>query len=63
MGKTKKERIAALQKQLDEVDCYSDTKKWEVLADKLYELNPWGDMFHLGCANWPNCRSEGCGCH
>lgn len=45
---------------LCERDEFND-KLYTKLSDELEELDPYNDMFHLGCKNWPNCETEGCG--
>ena len=30
------------------------------LIDRLQEIDPYNDMFHLACKSWPNCEEEGC---
>jgi len=31
------------------------------LMNDLVDLDPYNDIFHLGCPNWPNCDFFGCG--
>ena len=33
----------------------------KAVMSRLYKLGPYNDIFHLGCPNWPNCETEGCG--
>lgn len=35
--------------------------KGQVFLDEVNYPNMDDDTYHLGCQNWPNCDSEGCG--
>ena len=28
---------------------------------QLHKIDPWNDMFHTSCANYPMCQEFGCG--
>lgn len=61
--KYQKRKIKELENEIanryENDDFYDESQ--EKLVDELKELDPYNDMFHLGCKNWPNCDTEGCG--
>lgn len=62
----RQKRINEIEKQMDvlfEKDEVSqdEKKQLKALEYELAEIDPFNDIFHLGCPNWPNCDIEGCG--
>lgn len=60
---SRRRKIKELENEINvlcERDEFND-KLYTKLSDELEELDPYNDMFHLGCKNWPNCETEGCG--
>ena len=56
-----KKIINGLGNQMDKAAEEEDWDKYSKLSDDLEEIDPFNDIFHLACQNWPNCRTEGCG--
>lgn len=55
--------IKKLEKELNEI-CVADKfdeNKYDKLSNQLRSIDPYNNIFHLGCKNWPNCDTEGCG--
>ena len=52
--------IIETEKELEQTDD-NDDEKIDALRSRLESLDPYNDMFHLGCRNWPNCEEVGCG--
>lgn len=54
-------RVEKLEKQIDKAVENEDWELYCELMDKLRYIDPFNEVFHLGCLNWPNCELEGCG--
>jgi len=57
----KVKEINMLENQMDKAAQEEDWDKYFQLSDKLEKLDPFNDIFHLACPNWPNCDIAGCG--
>lgn len=44
-----------------DVSCMSEEEFKDYM--KKEHPNEWDDVYHLGCASFPNCELEGCGEH
>lgn len=52
-----------LEERLDEIMANrsgSDIEEIGVLSNILQERDPYNDLFHINCPNWPHCEEKGC---
>lgn len=56
--------MSKIKELYDQIDVANEEGDWEEyfkLMDDLRSIDPFNEIFHLGCLNWPHCESEGCG--
>ncbi len=56
--------IQRLEKEISLIpvnELYS--QEYTRLTDELEAIDPYNDLFHLGCPGWPNCEDIGCRDH
>lgn len=56
-------KVKTIMLDIDACECDTDEDmdKLDILLDELRKVDPYNDMFHFGCTNWPNCDMVGCG--